>query len=97
MLGCGGTKLNVKTDEETVWNERVGTMALASTGGASDLFDPAPEWQKSARIHEKTKKTGRGVPDVAAKADMADGYTIVVGGLEIPMGGTTPRRPYGRA
>jgi subtilase family serine protease len=84
VLGCGGTNLSVKTDEETVWNERVGSTALASTGGASSLFNPAPEWQKIARIHEKTKKTGRGVPDVAAKADMAGSLVRASAAKEAP-------------
>jgi subtilase family serine protease len=59
---------------------------MASTGGASRLF-PRPEWQTSAQVSQKAGGEGRGVPDVAAKADVAQGYGILVAGLDIAIGG----------
>jgi kumamolisin len=44
-------------------------------------------------VREKTGAEGRGVPDVAAKADVATGYGIVAGGLDLAMGGTSAAAP----
>jgi kumamolisin len=77
-----------------VWNETVKGRLCQSTGGVSHFFDPAPAWQASAEVPRKTNgRTGRGVPDVAAKADFATGYKTCVGGLDIPMGGTSAAAP----
>jgi kumamolisin len=65
---------------------------MASTGGASSLF-PLPNWQVSAKVRDKAGRDGRGVPDVAAKADVAEGYGILVAGLDIAMGGTSAAAP----
>ncbi|MFQ5777795.1 MAG: protease pro-enzyme activation domain-containing protein [Terriglobia bacterium] len=96
VLGCGGTQwMAVGSNfHEVVWNETVMGKLLQSTGGASHVFDPAPAWQASAEVPQKTaSRTGRGVPDVAAKADFATGYKTCVGGLDIPMGGTSSAAP----
>jgi kumamolisin len=83
-----------KAFREIVWNETVQGNTLQSTGGASHVFDPAPAWQASADVPQKTGgRTGRGVPDVAAKADFASGYRTCVAGLDIPMGGTSSAAP----
>ncbi len=96
VLACGGTQwVNLGSSfHEVVWNETVKGHLCQSSGGASHLFDPAPAWQASAEVPKKTDgRTGRGVPDVAAKADFATGYKTCVGGLDIPMGGTSAAAP----
>jgi kumamolisin len=37
--------------------------------------------------------SGRGVPDVAGKADMTTGYEMIVGGYSVTMGGTSSAVP----
>jgi kumamolisin len=91
VLSCGGTHLKRRSAEQ-VWNEEVtASDRVASTGGASRLFS-APSWQGKATLRA-TGKNGRGVPDVAAKADIKDGYSITVAGRLIPMGGTSAAAP----
>lgn len=94
VLACGGTHLagSRAGARESVWREEFAGRAMASTGGSSRLF-PRPSWQDTAPIRQKTGGDGRGVPDVAAKADVAEGYGIVVAGLDIAMGGTSAAAP----
>jgi kumamolisin len=94
VLACGGTHLVLSVDPkpETVWKEEFAGRHMASTGGASSLF-PLPNWQVSAKVRDKAGRDGRGVPDVAAKADVAEGYGILVAGLDIAMGGTSAAAP----
>lgn len=94
VLACGGTHLAPARvgAPESVWREEFGGRAMASTGGASRLF-ARPDWQASAGVRQKTGAEGRGVPDVAAKADVAEGYGIRVAGLDIAMGGTSAAAP----
>jgi kumamolisin len=91
VLACGGTHLHVESDGrfETVWNEHLGELSMSSSGGFSRNF-PRPSWQPKSL---GGRKTGRGVPDVAAKADLATGYEILAGGLSFPMGGTSAAAP----
>lgn len=93
VLACGGTHLDPakKSGWETVWEEP-GMPSLKSGGGVSEFF-PEPAWQSTAQVKKKTKRSGRGVPDVAAKADLKTGYGIVVGGNYFPMGGTSAAAP----
>jgi kumamolisin len=44
-------------------------------------------------VRAKTSLGGRGVPDVAAKADLEAGYAARVGGVAFPMGGTSAAAP----
>jgi kumamolisin len=91
VLSCGGTHLK-RWSAEQVWNEEfTASDRVASTGGASRLF-AAPSWQGTAALRA-TGRNGRGVPDVAAKADIKDGYSITVAGRLIPMGGTSAAAP----
>jgi kumamolisin len=94
VVACGGTHLVFSRSgaRETVWREEFGGRSMASAGGASRLF-ARPDWQASAPVREKTGAEGRGVPDVAAKADVATGYGIVAGGLDLAMGGTSAAAP----
>jgi kumamolisin len=95
VLACGGTELVLEPKEkesETVWSESGGTLSMASGGGISRLFE-TPWWQNRKEILKKTHYPGRGVPDVAAKANMFGGYLGILGGLEIPNGGTSASTP----
>ncbi|HVX43279.1 MAG TPA: S53 family peptidase [Mycobacteriales bacterium] len=94
-LGCGGTSLVLDSSgavtSEQVWNG--GTNGGATGGGVSDVFDQ-PSWQSGAGIPQRSGGgTGRGVPDVAANADPATGYQVVVGGQQVVVGGTSAVAP----
>jgi kumamolisin len=89
-LACGGTKL--LSASETVWNDQDG---WATGGGISDVF-PVPDYQKAIKlppsVNSKIRK-GRGVPDVAANADSATGYNVLVDGQWSVIGGTSAVAP----
>jgi kumamolisin len=89
-LACGGTRLLSKT--ETVWNDLDG---WATGGGISDIF-PVPDYQKNISLPPSintNKKKGRGVPDIAANADTASGYNVLVDGQWTVVGGTSAVAP----
>ncbi|MBV9813881.1 MAG: S53 family peptidase, partial [Acetobacteraceae bacterium] len=87
VIGCGGTR-KTRT-AETVWNDSPGDSNGNGTGGGfSRLFTPMPGWQANA-----PHGPGRMVPDVAANADPATGYEIVVHGQSSPVGGTSAVAP----
>jgi kumamolisin len=90
VLGCGGTRPGAGKNGERVWNEQVGSLLMSSGGGFSMVF-PRPTWQASPL--SGFQERGRGVPDVAAKADFAQGYGIIAGGMEMRMGGTSAATP----
>jgi kumamolisin len=94
VLACGGTHWGIqrKKFSEVVWNETFPTYAVKSGGGISSIFK-SPHWQSSARIKLKTHKNGRGIPDVAGKADIERGYSMQVAGYNITMGGTSAVAP----
>ncbi|HEY8735231.1 MAG TPA: S53 family peptidase, partial [Puia sp.] len=89
-LACGGTKL--LSDSETVWNDQDG---WATGGGISDVF-PVPDYQKKIllppSVNQNSKK-GRGLPDIAANADSATGYNVLVDGQWTVVGGTSAVAP----
>jgi kumamolisin len=94
-LACGGTSL--LTDpasgitSETVWND--GPGGGATGGGLSDSFG-VPSWQAPAGVGTRPDGgTGRGVPDVAANADPATGYQVLVDGKPTVVGGTSAVAP----
>lgn len=92
--------------DERVWNGRFLGQRAASGGGVSGHF-PRPDYQRrspvpvAGRVDPGTWKDpergddfeGRGLPDVAALADPAVGYRIVVGGREVVIGGTSAAAP----
>jgi hypothetical protein len=83
VLSVGGTRLVAQGDtivSEEVWNNGVS----ATGGGVSSLF-PTPDWQKQVDL----PGLGRGVPDVVAHADPAQGYRIVIRGKVSVIGGTS--------
>jgi kumamolisin len=96
VLACGGTHATIPANgplDETVWNELFFGNQFSSGGGVSAAF-PLPSWQAGADVPGKTGgRTGRGVPDVAAKADMLTGYPIRVRGFSFNMGGTSAAAP----
>lgn len=93
-LACGGTKLRAEgrtVTAETVWND--GDGGGATGGGVSRAF-PLPSWQSSAGVPAApTSGGGRGVPDVAADADPATGYQVLVDGTRAVYGGTSAVAP----
>jgi kumamolisin len=91
VLGCGGTQLNINSSpiEESAWDQSLGGTVLQSGGGVSGFFSNEPDWQVSARVTQKTGRKGRGVPDVAAKADFSPGYSMLINQVEAPLGGGT--------
>ena len=89
-IACGGTKL--LPGSETVWN---GLDGWATGGGISDFF-PVPDYQKKITLPANVnaaKKKGRGVPDIAANADSATGYNVLVDGQWTVVGGTSAVAP----
>lgn len=97
VLACGGTKLEGSGDtisSEVVWNESPENYG-ATGGGISDMFD-LPTWQANANVPPSANHgghIGRGLPDVAAKADVATGYIILADGQEGLVGGTSAAAP----
>lgn len=97
VLACGGTKLEGSGDtisSEVVWNESSENYG-ATGGGISDMFD-LPDWQKNINIPSSANPgghIGRGLPDVASKADVATGYIILADGQEGLVGGTSAAAP----
>jgi kumamolisin len=96
VLACGGTSLNASDSaitSEVVWND--GDGGGATGGGISDQF-PVPSYQSSANIPPSAnsdKRIGRGLPDVAADADPATGYSVRVDGQDTVVGGTSAVAP----
>lgn len=93
-LACGGTRLTITAGQiaaEVVWNDL--PNGGASGGGVSVSF-ALPGWQRSAKIPAAPNgQPGRGVPDVAADADPATGYQILVDGQSGVIGGTSAAAP----
>jgi kumamolisin len=95
VLGCGGTHLNASLTtifDEVVWND---PNDGATGGGVSDHFS-LPSYQKNAEVPPSVNpgsRIGRGVPDVAANADPATGYTVRADGENLVVGGTSAVAP----
>jgi kumamolisin len=94
VLACGGTSLSRNGAQEKVWYEPIGPLVLASCGGFSTIF-PLPSWQKVATAKDRStgSQAGRAVPDVAAKADLLYGYSVMIAGIDVSMGGTSAAAP----
>jgi kumamolisin len=94
-LACGGTTLDASSGPdaplETVWNR--GAKGGATGGGVSNFF-PRPSYQATTNVPAPANSAGgRGVPDVAADANPYTGYSVVIGGQEQPIGGTSAVAP----
>lgn len=95
-LACGGTRLTGDpatgtVQSEVVWNNGPGNGA---TGGGVSAAFPLPDWQRNAGVPmSKGRDGGRGVPDVAGNADPQTGYSVLVDGKSIVIGGTSAASP----
>jgi kumamolisin len=85
-LACGGTTLEIDPETELARSEVVWP---GTGGGISDVF-ALPPWQAGSVSlrHAQGGGSGRGVPDVAANADPATGYQLLLGTRERVFGGT---------
>ena len=99
VLACGGTTLHPKARTEVTWNQKKFGRTMASGGGFSGFF-PLPPWQSAAGIDPRewiprgaSSGRGRAIPDVAAKANLQNGYSVIVGGIEIAACGTSAATP----
>jgi kumamolisin len=96
VLACGGTTLKATATTisgEVVWND--GADGGATGGGVSDHF-PLPSYQQNASVPhaaDSSKHVGRGLPDVAADADPATGYSVRIDGQNTTIGGTSAVAP----
>jgi kumamolisin len=94
-IGCGGTTLvlsGTSIGSETTWNE-LAQGEGATGGGVSEAF-PLPSFQSGANVPPAPNGfAGRGVPDVAADADPATGYSVIVDGQSVVLGGTSAVAP----
>lgn len=93
-VACGGTTLvgqGGHTVSEVVWNDSDG---WATGGGISQVF-PVPAYQAHVTLPAALSHghAGRGVPDVAANADITTGYICLVNGKLVPIGGTSAVAP----
>jgi kumamolisin len=87
-LACGGTSLTVNTAggiSEAVWNDGPDS----ATGGGFSANFPVPDYQATLG----TSWSGRGVPDVAGNADPNTGYSVLVDGQQLIIGGTSAVAP----
>ncbi|WP_298517057.1 S8 family serine peptidase [uncultured Kordia sp.] len=104
VLACGGTQTYITDDKiavEVVWNESTSQSQVATGGGFSQRI-AAQQYQvaSSEEYIEKFpqfapyhKAGGRGIPDIAANAADASGYTIFFEGSWIKVGGTSLATP----
>jgi pseudomonalisin len=85
VVAVGGTSLTGETTQPTreiTW--------LGGGGGYSNI-ESAPSWQADNLAFSGL--IGRGVPDVSLDADPSSGYTVVVGGTDTTIGGTSASAP----
>jgi subtilase family serine protease len=82
--------------QESAWGEPI--EQWGSGGGVSTAY-PRPSWQQAPGI--PSAMTGRGLPDVAANADIISGWDIIAPGQtssdqaqEGPVGGTSAAAPF---
>ena len=82
--------------QESAWGEPI--EQWGSGGGVSTAY-PRPSWQQAPGI--PSSMTGRGLPDVAANADIISGWDIIAPGQnagdqaqEGPVGGTSAAAPF---
>jgi kumamolisin len=87
VLGCGGTSITASAtsvESEVAWSD--------SGGGVSAVF-ALPAWQNDAHVPPASGPGGRGVPDVSGDADPNSGYSILVDGQTMVVGGTSAVAP----
>ncbi|MGC1107618.1 MAG: S53 family peptidase [Candidatus Acidiferrales bacterium] len=95
VLGCGGTKLQISGStitSEQAWNDL--SQNEGATGGGVSEFFGIPTFQSNASVPKAPNGfAGRGVPDVAGDADPETGYSVVVDGQQLVIGGTSAVAP----
>ncbi len=93
VIGCGGTTKTATS--ETVWNTYPGTTDGEGTGGGYSTVFPIQAFQIGAPPAPPGTPFGAGrmVPDVAANADPATGYSIYVHGAPNAASGTSAVAP----
>lgn len=95
VIGCGGTRLALTGSSiasEQVWNDLAENEG-ATGGGVSEVF-AIPAFQSAVNVPAAPNGfRGRGVPDVAADADPASGYNVIVDGETTVIGGTSAVAP----
>lgn len=94
-LACGGTKLvtdeNNQVVSEIVWKA---SNDAATGGGVSNYFTlPAYQANAGVPLNVDTRFKGRGLPDVAANAELSTGYKVLVDGQQMVLGGTSAAAP----
>lgn len=104
VLGCGGTKMEMFNDAiaaEVVWNESKMNIQISTGGGFSQRM-AQPTYQESAiqtylsrfpQFATYDRSGGRSIPDVAANAADASGYSIFFNGGWMKLGGTSLATP----
>ena len=104
VIGCGGTRLLEQDGHvysETVWNESRQNIQIGTGGGFSQRVS-LPGFQQRAteeylqnhpQFQQYDQQKGRGVPDIAANAADATGYSIFFGGQWMKIGGTSLATP----
>jgi kumamolisin len=96
VIGCGGTRLSAIggiITSQVAWDDL--PNGGATGGGVSDIF-PKPSWQTAAGVPPSANpggRIGRGVPDVSGDADPQTGYSVLVDGQQITVGGTSAVAP----
>ncbi|EDP98296.1 S53 family peptidase [Kordia algicida OT-1] len=104
VLACGGTQLTIfdnDTTVEVVWNESTPQSQIGSGGGFSQrIAEQQYQIKASQQYIERFpqfepyhKAGGRGIPDIAANAADASGYSIYFEGNWVKIGGTSLATP----
>ena len=96
VIGCGGTHLGAsggRIVNQVTWDDL--PSGGATGGGISNIF-ALPAWQSGANVPPSANpggRIGRGVPDVSGDADPQTGYSVLVDGKQITVGGTSAVAP----
>lgn len=96
VVGCGGTTLTMQDGVRTeiVWNDADPDCGGATGGGVSAFFE-RPRWQRGVVVPRAGNGLeGRGVPDVAAHANICTGYRLYMSTIpDWVSGGTSAVAP----
>jgi kumamolisin len=95
VLSCGGTAFKGEGSMATEIAWQRGT-ASGSIAGAVSTFFRLPDYQAEARVPVSTVRSrfaGRAIPDVAACADPATAYSVLIDGKACVVGGTSAVAP----
>jgi kumamolisin len=95
VVSVGGTFLERGPDgqylDEAAWEW---PLTNSATGGGLNPLDARPSWQTGPGVDNKFSNGKRQFPDVAAPADPASGWYIVIGGQGSSAGGTSASSPF---